>query len=189
MKTSVDQNVANTLARFQTLSDIDRAEADGRYEEAEQLRLALYRELYKRPAGETFPAIPPEAKRLIDQGEIKEASARFPHAATSITLYAAQLAAQSISKMGDAPFWNQRGVDLSRAGKYGRAEQAFVKAITENPRYAPAHVNRGLLLASVNRRPEALADFRKALQINPADERTRSMLRDAEAGRWEVFKF
>lgn len=133
--------------------------------------------------------IPPEAVELIRQARIDEAIRMFPNHQLEIMSEAADLVARVVRETwGDAPLWNQRGVDFSRAGDYGRAEEAFNKAIQEAPRYVPAYLHRGILYAVTGRRREALADFRIALQVDPTDKRARAMLNDAEAGNWSKFR-
>jgi tetratricopeptide (TPR) repeat protein len=75
-----------------------------------------------------------------------------------------------------------------RAGNFREAEEAYGKALEERPSYSPAYLSRGLLYAVTGRRKQALADFRKAVELSPEDERARAMLQTAEAGKWSLFQ-
>ena len=51
------------------------------------------------------------------------------------------------------------------------------KSVRFNPNYAAAYSNRGNLFEAKGRREEAIADFQRALAINPNHERSRDALK------------
>ena len=130
-------------------------------------------------------ALPRRVEELLSAGRYEEAVSRFPKLKLEILMRQAKELAEIL---GDAPLWNQQGINCSRAGAYAEAEEAFGRALAERPRFAPAYTNRALLYIQLRRYREAIADFRRSLEIVPGDERVRRMLRDAEAGNWSLFR-
>lgn len=52
-----------------------------------------------------------------------------------------------------APAWNQLGILLRRQGRFEEAETAYLKALAENPDYALAHYNLGVLYDLYQQQP------------------------------------
>ena len=64
-----------------------------------------------------------------------------------------------------------------RQKRYAEALQAYDKAIASAPEYERAYIERGMALMASGRKSEALADFRRVLQINPANIEAAEQLR------------
>jgi Flp pilus assembly protein TadD len=62
-------------------------------------------------------------------------------------------------------------------GDSNRAITDFTQAIQFDPSYVEAYNNRGLSHEVLGRRTEAIADFRKAQSIDPADPVSKQQLR------------
>lgn len=78
----------------------------------------------------------------------------------------------SLSSLGQAQSYNNRGVELAEQGKITQAIAAFNQAIKLHPTFENAHNNLGLALGSQNKFSEAAAAFKRALQINPKNFET-----------------
>ncbi|UCG71945.1 MAG: tetratricopeptide repeat protein [Chromatiales bacterium] len=52
-----------------------------------------------------------------------------------------------------APAWNQLGILLRRQGRFEEAESAYLKALAEDPDYALAHYNLGVLYDLYQQQP------------------------------------
>lgn len=65
---------------------------------------------------------------------------------------------------------------LRQAGRREQALELAEQAIQMAPDYAPAHVTRGLLLQELEKSAEAEAAFRKALSLDPLDEKASKSL-------------
>lgn len=107
---------------------------------------------------------------LWNQGKLAEAAAEY------------QLA---VSKPRAIPW--QQAIAHDRLGRIyaarGDAQNAldhYDKAIVSHQQMAAVHANKGHLLEQLGRRQEALALYRRALQVNPDDALTVVLLRDAE---------
>jgi tetratricopeptide (TPR) repeat protein len=55
-----------------------------------------------------------------------------------------------------------------RQNDYGTAEREYQAVLSESPQFAEAHMNLGLIYQLQDRIPEAVAQFRRALKIEPA---------------------
>ena len=66
-----------------------------------------------------------------------------------------------------AAHFNKGFIWLEYLQKYDSAEVEFSKAITKYPSYYQAYYNRGLCYESLNRKKDAEADYRQALQLEP----------------------
>lgn len=60
--------------------------------------------------------------------------------------------------------WNNKGVTLSRLGKYDEALEAYDQALRIDPDYPNAWNNKGVVLSRLGKYPEALEAFDRALQ-------------------------
>ena len=63
--------------------------------------------------------------------------------------------------------WNNKGVTLSRLGRYTEAIEAFNQALTIDPDYSSAWNNKGVTLSRLGRYTEAIEAFDQALAIKP----------------------
>lgn len=61
--------------------------------------------------------------------------------------------------------WNNKGVTLSRLGKYNEALEAYDQALRIDPDYPNAWNNKGVVLSRLGKYSEALEAFDRALQI------------------------
>jgi len=78
----------------------------------------------------------------------------------------------SLSSLGQAEVYNNRGVELAEQGKLTQAIAAFNQAIKIYPKFENAHNNLGLALGSQNKFFEAATAFKQALAINPKNFET-----------------
>jgi tetratricopeptide (TPR) repeat protein len=62
--------------------------------------------------------------------------------------------------------YNFRGIAYYRSGDRARAAADFDRAIAVNATYAPVYQNRGRLLSEQGKTTEAMADFRKVLELS-----------------------
>ena len=69
------------------------------------------------------------------------------------------------SQTDDPVAYNLLGILHYDSGEYGRALDMFDEAISHDPRYAPAHLNRGNTLVRLKRLDEAVAAYRHAAAI------------------------
>jgi Flp pilus assembly protein TadD len=60
---------------------------------------------------------------------------------------------------------------------YTRAIADFTEAIRFDAKYVEAYNNRGLAYKATGRKAEAIADFRKAQSLDPADKVSKEQLR------------
>jgi tetratricopeptide (TPR) repeat protein len=61
----------------------------------------------------------------------------------------------------------RRGIGFYKNNDYQRAIQAFSEAITRNPNNAQVYVYRGLAYAYARQRTNAIADYNRALELDP----------------------
>nr|WP_319537584.1 tetratricopeptide repeat protein [uncultured Methanospirillum sp.] len=61
--------------------------------------------------------------------------------------------------------WNNKGVALSRLGKYYEAIEAYDQALQIDPEYSSAWNNKGVVLSRLGKYHEALDAFDRALRI------------------------
>ena len=66
--------------------------------------------------------------------------------------------------------WNDKGIALSRLGRYEEALDAYNKALEINPQYAKAWYNKGDALYVLNRYEETLEAYEKAVKLDPLDQ-------------------
>ncbi len=67
-----------------------------------------------------------------------------------------------------APLWNASGILKMKKGNVGRALEDFRQAATLDPSYVEAHMNVGQIELSSRNYPEAEAQFRKVIELQPA---------------------
>jgi tetratricopeptide (TPR) repeat protein len=77
---------------------------------------------------------------------------------------------------------NLLGVVRAQQHREAEAEQLFKQAIQEKPDFASAHVDLGLLYLQINRRDDAVPEFKEALRIDPG----RSDALSALLGFWRT---
>ncbi len=70
-------------------------------------------------------------------------------------------------KRREAAIHNNRGLAYREEGDFGRAIEAFTKAIELNPNYAVAYNNRGLAYNNVGEFDRAITDYTKAIELKP----------------------
>lgn len=71
-----------------------------------------------------------------------------------------------MSKIKSAIVWNNKGVVLSRLGKYMQAIDAFNQALLIDPHYPSAWNNKGVTLSRLGKYSEALEAYDMALQVD-----------------------
>ena len=73
---------------------------------------------------------------------------------------------EELSKKVPLPaLYTNLGVEYAKAGNTDAATKAFSSAISEDPSYEPAHLNRGIVAVSEGKPKEALPDLEKASSI------------------------
>ena len=70
--------------------------------------------------------------------------------------------------MSDSTALVHRGIDLSDAEDYEGVLKVLTRAIVADPGNPQAHFERGMVLLNLDRDAEAIADFDRALAIDPA---------------------
>jgi TolB-like protein len=88
-------------------------------------------------------------------GEFERALALDPRSAAAQSLLANVLVGRALNGLTD-----------SEAADIARAEELVAQALAASPRYAPAHVAKGLVLTAQSRCQEAIPEFETALAIN-----------------------
>ncbi|MFM7771029.1 MAG: tetratricopeptide repeat protein [Bacteroidota bacterium] len=73
----------------------------------------------------------------------------------------------AIDANASVAYYNKGFIQLVYKKNYNAALPEFSKAIEKNPVYAEAYYNRGLCYENLKKNKEALADYNKALEINP----------------------
>jgi tetratricopeptide (TPR) repeat protein len=66
--------------------------------------------------------------------------------------------------------WNNKGVVLTKLGKYNEALECFDNALKLNPGVSNTWLNRGITLVKLNEYEEAMDCFDRALQLDPGNE-------------------
>ncbi len=66
--------------------------------------------------------------------------------------------------------WNNKGVILTKLGKYNEALDCFDSALKLNPGVSDTWLNRGIALVKLNEYEEAMDCFDRALQLDPNNE-------------------
>uniref|UniRef100_A0A8W4F7X7 Small glutamine-rich tetratricopeptide repeat-containing protein alpha n=1 Tax=Sus scrofa TaxID=9823 RepID=A0A8W4F7X7_PIG len=77
-------------------------------------------------------------------------------------------------------FCNRYAAAYSKLGNYAGAVQDCERAICIDPSYSKAYGRMGLALSSLNKHTEAVAYYRKALELDPDNETYKSNLKVAE---------
>jgi tetratricopeptide (TPR) repeat protein len=72
-------------------------------------------------------------------------------------------------ELGDAKFYNSRGIAYGQKGQYDRAISDFNRAIELNPNDHKAYNNRGIVCRLKGQYDQAISDFNRAIEINPLD--------------------
>lgn len=67
--------------------------------------------------------------------------------------------------------WQKANKRLKR-GKYDKALVILDEIIVQQPKFAPAHINRGIALAGLQRNADALAALETGLKLRPKNPRT-----------------
>ncbi|HXF12656.1 MAG TPA: tetratricopeptide repeat protein [Terriglobales bacterium] len=78
----------------------------------------------------------------------------------------APIAQSSSNEAGQSHF--DAAQQAQKRGDYGTAEREYQAVLHDSPQFAEAHMNLGLIYQLQNRIPDAVAQFRSALKINPA---------------------
>lgn len=108
-----------------------------------------------------LPAKAQEAAAALQRGEFEQAS----------LLYNAALEDGSLANDKRAVLLTERGVTSMKRRAFKAALDDFNKAVSLNPEFAPAYVNRGNLLLMLNQGPdsvkEAIKDFDRAIVLSP----------------------
>ncbi|HYB50107.1 MAG TPA: tetratricopeptide repeat protein [Burkholderiaceae bacterium] len=124
------------------------------------------------PAAESAPSLSPDvlrayeaSLRALQQGRTAEAERGFlaltrsnpelggPHANLGMIYRRADKTPQAVSELEfavrDSPlqpvYWNQLGIAYRQQGQFGKARQAYERAIALDPNYASANLNLGIL--------------------------------------------
>ncbi len=92
-------------------------------------------------------------------------------------------AAAANARPDSAPAQYNYGMALLMQEQDAPAQQRIEKALALNPAYARAHDAMGILLQRQGRIEEALARYREAIRLDPADADARRHLADLEAQR------
>jgi Flp pilus assembly protein TadD len=79
-----------------------------------------------------------------------------------------------------------RGLAFKVLGRLDDAHRDYTKAIEVDPSFAPAYANRGNVRILRNDVPGGMADFRKALALDPGDDVTRANFEAIEAALQKV---
>jgi tetratricopeptide (TPR) repeat protein len=66
-------------------------------------------------------------------------------------------------KLKLAIVWNNKGIALTRSGKYPEAIEAYDQALLIDPNYISAWNNKGVVLSKLGKYPEAIEAYDKAL--------------------------
>lgn len=103
--------------------------------------------------------------------------------ATVVQSCTAQL---SLEKVPPAWMYFNRGLAFKMLGRLVDAHRDYTKAIEVDPSFAPAYANRGNVRILRNDVPGGMADFRKALALDPGDDVTRANLEAIEAALQKV---
>jgi Flp pilus assembly protein TadD len=72
-------------------------------------------------------------------------------------------------ELGDAKFYNTRGIAYGEKGQYDQAISDFNRAIELNPNDNKAYNNRGIAYRLKGQYDQAISNFNKAIEINPKD--------------------
>jgi len=67
----------------------------------------------------------------------------------------------------DPNAYNNRGIVLTKEGRYEAAISQFTRAFQRNPGFAEAYYNRGLVDLAIGQLGQAISDFTKAVEIKP----------------------
>jgi tetratricopeptide (TPR) repeat protein len=89
----------------------------------------------------------------------------FFHVAVYLMLGAALVLAQS--EAGDTAAKFSRATEFMREGKLDEASSAFAAVVKQNPSFAEAHLNLGLVREEQGKHDDAIASFQKALALKP----------------------
>lgn len=73
----------------------------------------------------------------------------------------------SFSVNPEAQYWNQRGLEFYKEGRYEEATKAFQRAIEIDPEYAEAHSNLGIVYYHLEKYEESLKEFTQVVSLDP----------------------
>jgi Flp pilus assembly protein TadD len=92
-----------------------------------------------------------------------------------------QALAAAVAADPDSPsyLFNQANA-LAAVGQFEQAEAAFRRSIALAPTLAGAHTGLGIVLAETGRLPDAIAEFRQAVHLQPDDPAALDDLKKAE---------
>ncbi|HVW21371.1 MAG TPA: tetratricopeptide repeat protein [Opitutaceae bacterium] len=115
----------------------------------------------------------PDAETCDELGSALEQLGRTDEAMAS---YAEETRLQPGSGRGE---YNRGVLRLARGDAAG-AEADFRAAAARDPGFAPPHVGLGQIAEQAGARAEAIAEYRRALELNPEDEGVRALLQQAQ---------
>jgi len=75
-------------------------------------------------------------------------------------------------------FYNDLGVKFAQARLFGESILSFSRSLDLAPSYADAHFNLGLAYLNKGLKRQASLEFKAALKVNPAHERSKALLRE-----------
>ena len=97
--------------------------------------------------------------------------------------YKRAIGTENLSPSFRAKAYYARGLYFTDYLRLHRAIDALNRAVEADPRFADAYYQRGRALAIKGRRAEAMADFRRALALDPEKTAARAMLRRLKTAR------
>jgi tetratricopeptide (TPR) repeat protein len=142
----------------------------------EQLGFAYYAEGHCSLAVERYRAAArvakPDYRLLVDWAGALDCANRLDDALDKLR--------QAAALLPGAFVYSEIGRVYVKQGKRAEALEALDTAIRFNPRFQPTYLYRGVLYANSNEWPAAAAEYRRALALDPSDDRARAGLAEAE---------
>ncbi len=80
---------------------------------------------------------------------------------------------ESSSPVSDPAELTKRAIGIQETGAYDEAIEILDLALKSDPQYAPAYFQKGLIFEEWDKRNEALAAYKKAVEINPSYDEAR----------------